>query len=33
MDNQLPLIVLNMWQEDSLIKAVMGEPIGTVISE
>ena len=33
MDNQLPLIVLDMSQEDSLIKAVMGEPIGTVISE
>ena len=33
MDNQLPLIVLDMWQEDSLIKAVMREPIGTVISE
>lgn len=33
MDNQLPLIVLDMWQEDSLIRAVMGEPIGTVISE
>ncbi|MFA9404246.1 MAG: UMP kinase [Anaerolineales bacterium] len=33
MDNQLPLIVLDMWQEDSLIKAVMGDPIGTVISE
>ena len=33
MDNQLPLIVLDMSQEDSLIKAVMGESIGTVISE
>ncbi len=33
MDNQLPLIVLDMSQEDSLIKAVMGDPIGTVISE
>jgi uridylate kinase len=33
MDNQLPLIVLDMWQEDSLIKAVVGDPIGTVISE
>ena len=33
MDNQLPLIVLDMWQEDSLIKAVMGDPIGTGISE
>jgi uridylate kinase len=33
MDNQLPLIVLDMGQEDSLIKAVLGEPIGTVISE
>jgi len=33
MDNQLPLIVLDMWQEDSLIRVVSGDPIGTVISE
>ena len=33
MDNQLPLVVLDMWEEDSLIRAVSGEAIGTVISE
>ena len=33
MDNQLPLLVLDMWQADSLQKAVMGEAVGTVISE
>jgi uridylate kinase len=33
MDNKLPLIVLNMWQPDSLTKAVRGEKIGTIISD
>jgi len=33
MDNQLPILVLNMWQEDSLTRAVVGERIGTTISE
>jgi uridylate kinase len=33
MDNQLPLLVLDMWQSDSLQKAVMGEAVGTVISD
>jgi uridylate kinase len=33
MDNKLPIVVLNMWQEDSLLQAVMGEPVGTTISE
>ena len=33
MDNQLPLLVLDMWQSDCLPKAVMGEAVGTVISD
>ncbi|MEJ2012646.1 MAG: UMP kinase [Anaerolineales bacterium] len=33
MDNQLPIIVLNMWQEGSLTRAVMGEQVGTTISD
>lgn len=31
MDNQLPIIVLNMWEEGSLERAVLGEEIGTLI--
>jgi uridylate kinase len=33
MDNQLPIIVLNMWQKGSLTRAVMGEQVGTTISD
>jgi len=33
MDNDLPIIVLNLWQEDALIRAVKGEPVGTIISK
>jgi uridylate kinase len=33
MDNKLPIIVLSMWKMDNLIKAVMGEPVGTFITE
>ena len=33
MDNQLPIMVLDMWQSDSLTKALKGQPIGTIISE
>ena len=33
MDNQLPILVLNMWQEGSLTRAVMGEQVGTTIGE
>lgn len=33
MDNNLPILVLNMWQPESLLRAVFGKPIGTVISE
>jgi uridylate kinase len=32
MDNHLPIVVLNLWQPGSLEKAIVGEPVGTVIS-
>jgi uridylate kinase len=32
MENDLPIVVLNMWQPHSLEKAVLGESIGTQIS-
>lgn len=32
MENDLPIIVLNLWQPHSLERAVSGEPIGTLIS-
>jgi uridylate kinase len=32
MDNDLPIVVLNLWQPESLQKAIMGQPVGTVIS-
>lgn len=31
-DNHMPIIVLNLWQTDSLKDAVLGETIGTLIS-
>ena len=33
MDNELPILVLDMWQQNSLIDAVQGEPVGTLVSE
>lgn len=33
MDNQLPLLVLNMWEPGNLIKAIYGEQVGTIISD
>ncbi len=33
MDNDLPILVLNMWQPESLVAAVMGEEIGTIIND
>jgi uridylate kinase len=33
MDNDLPILVLNLWQENCLLKAMQGEPVGTTISE
>jgi uridylate kinase len=32
MDNDLPILVLNLWDGDSLERAVMGEHVGTLIS-
>jgi uridylate kinase len=32
MDNSLPILVLDMWERDSLVKAVCGETIGTFIT-
>jgi len=32
MDNNLPIMVLDMWQPESLIQAVMGKPVGTIIA-
>jgi uridylate kinase len=32
MENDLPIVVLNMWQPHSLEQAVLGQPIGTLIS-
>jgi uridylate kinase len=32
MDNHLPILVLNLWQPDTLRKAIAGEPVGTMIS-
>lgn len=33
MDNNLPIIVMDMGQKDSLIKSVSGEQVGTIISD
>ena len=33
MDNDLPILVLDMWQPESLVKAVLGHPVGTILSE
>lgn len=32
MDNRMPIIVLNLWQPNSLKSAIMGEAVGTLIS-
>jgi uridylate kinase len=32
MDNHLPIVVLNLWQPDALQKAILGHPVGTIIS-
>ena len=31
MDHDMPIIVLNFWQEGSLERAVLGEAVGTVV--
>jgi uridylate kinase len=32
MDNHLPILVLDLWQPESLQKAILGQPVGTSIS-
>jgi uridylate kinase len=32
MDNALPILVLDMWQPDSLTNAISGREVGTIIS-
>ncbi|MEK7329010.1 MAG: UMP kinase [Chloroflexota bacterium] len=32
MENDMPIIVLNLWQPHSLRRAIFGEPVGTIIS-
>jgi uridylate kinase len=32
MDNQMPIVVLDLWQPDSLKNTVLGEPTGTLIT-
>jgi len=31
MDNKLPILVLNLWDQDSLHRALKGEPVGTLV--
>lgn len=33
MENSLPILVLDLWQADSLIKAVQGESVGTMLTD
>jgi len=33
MDNKLPLLVLNMWDHDAIKKVLLGEKVGTLISD
>ena len=33
MDNDMPIVVLDLWGENSLLKAVKGEPVGTLVSQ
>jgi uridylate kinase len=32
MENELPILVVNLWQEDSLCRAVQGEKVGTLVT-
>ena len=33
MDNHMPILVLNLWEKDSLVRAVRGEAVGTLVTE
>ena len=32
MENKLPILVLNLWDQTALTRALLGEPAGTLIS-
>lgn len=32
MDNDLPIIVVDLWASDSIKQAILGEPVGTIVS-
>lgn len=33
MENKLPILVLNLWDQTALSRALMGEPVGTLVNE
>lgn len=33
MDNEMPILVLNMWDPDALLKSLVGEKVGTLVSD
>jgi uridylate kinase len=33
MDNNLPILVLSLWNDDDLVRAMRGEPVGTIIGK
>jgi uridylate kinase len=33
MENKLPILVLNLWDNDALMNALLGKPAGTLVSE
>lgn len=32
MENKLPILVLNLWDEGALKRAILGEPVGTLVT-
>jgi len=32
MDNDLPICIVNLWQEGALEQVVLGKPVGTIIT-
>jgi len=32
MENKLPILVLNLWDPQALPRAILGEPVGTLVS-
>jgi len=32
MENNLPILVLNLWDDNALIRALQGEPVGTLVT-